>query len=99
MDFACGLFGGFSASELPVPLASTTKLPAWLYGGEEEAAQWLPSGHYNDQLYEVELCSFGAWQAKTMAEVLVLVKKKQLKKAVLWAPHSRKGQRIGPSLS
>lgn len=47
---------------LPVPLAYTTKLPAQHYGGVDDAAQWLPSGHYEDQLYEVE-------QVKTMGEI------------------------------
>lgn len=45
---------------LPVPLAYTTKLPAQHYGGVDDAAQWLPSGHYEDQLYEVELQSLAS---------------------------------------
>lgn len=57
------LFTGFSAGQpgfLSVPLAYTTKLPAPRYGGVEEAKQWLPSGHYEDQLYEVELQSLAS---------------------------------------
>lgn len=45
------------SAKLPVPLACTTKLPAPHDVGVHEAAQWLPSGHYMDQLYEVELQS------------------------------------------
>lgn len=45
---------------LPVPLAYTTKLPAPHYGGVDKAAQWLPSGHYVDRLYEVELQSLAS---------------------------------------
>lgn len=38
------------SARLPVPLAYTTKLPAQHYGGVDEAAQWQPSGHYEQQL-------------------------------------------------
>ena len=90
MDFACGSLGGLSAAELPVPLASTTKLPAWLYGGEEEADNGFHLGIMTTSSMK---WSCAAWQAKTMAEVSVLVKKKlKLKKAVLWAPHSRRNR-------
>lgn len=49
------------SARLPAPLAYTTKLPARRYGGVDQAAQWLPSGHYEQWLYEVELQSLASW--------------------------------------
>lgn len=48
------------SARLPVPLAYTTKLPARRYGGVDEAAQWLPSGHYEEQVYEIALQSMAS---------------------------------------
>lgn len=56
--FVLVLFTGFSNGQLGfLSLWYTTKLPAHFYGGVDTATQWLPSGHYEDQLYEVELQS------------------------------------------
>ena len=55
--FLCFLMVPAWSARFPVTLAHTTKLPALHYWGNDGAAQWLPSGHYEDQLYEDKLQS------------------------------------------